>query len=80
MKRDNTPTRRLLAEAGVEPGMRVLEIGCGGGEVSEQLAIPLGASGAVIATDRDWIVRRAGGVRRERSDDGAGSHHRNAGT
>ena len=34
MNRDNEVTQRDLAEAGVGPGQRVLEIGCGGGEVS----------------------------------------------
>jgi len=31
MQRDNGVTRRYLAEAGVRPGQRVLEIGSGGG-------------------------------------------------
>ena len=52
MKRDNGVTRRYLAEAGVGPGQRVLEIGCGGGEVTEALAELVGPTGAVVAIDR----------------------------
>lgn len=52
MKRENGVTRRYLAEAGVTPGQRVLEIGCGGGEVTEELASMVGPTGAVVAIDR----------------------------
>jgi tRNA A58 N-methylase Trm61 len=34
----NPITRRLLLEAGLQPGMRVLDIGCGSGDVSLLLA------------------------------------------
>ena len=53
MKRDNTTTRRYLSEAGVKPGMRAIEIGCGGGEVTEILAELVGSSGAVVAIDHN---------------------------
>ncbi len=52
MERDNTTTRRFLEDAGIAPGMRVLEIGCGGGEVTEVLARLVGPAGAVAAIDR----------------------------
>ena len=46
-------TRRFLAEAGVTRGMRVIELGCGGGEVTQILAELVGPSGMVVAIDRD---------------------------
>ncbi|MCB9105559.1 MAG: hypothetical protein H6633_15155 [Anaerolineales bacterium] len=53
MKRDNTTTRRYLSDAGVKlGGMHVIEIGCGGGEVTEVLAELVGSSGAVVAIDQ----------------------------
>jgi SAM-dependent methyltransferase len=51
MKRDNTMTRRYLADAGISQGMRVLEIGCGDGEVTQILAELVGPTGAVVAID-----------------------------
>ena len=53
MKRDNLMTRRLLTESGIGMGMRVLEVGCGGGEVTQILAELVGPSGHVLALDRD---------------------------
>jgi len=53
MKRDNTMTRRYLVDAGIAPGMRVLEIGCGNGEVTQELAELVGPSGSVVALDRN---------------------------
>jgi SAM-dependent methyltransferase len=53
VKRDNTMTRRYLVDAGVTQAMRVIEIGCGGGEVTEILAELVGRSGFVVAIDRD---------------------------
>lgn len=53
MQRDNTMTRRFLTDAGVTNGMRVMEIGCGGGEVTQLLAELVGPSGFVVALDRD---------------------------
>ena len=46
-------TRRLIREAGIGPGMRVLDIGCGVGEVSRLLAEAVGPSGQVVAVDRE---------------------------
>ncbi|MEZ4705694.1 MAG: methyltransferase domain-containing protein [Caldilineaceae bacterium] len=53
MKRDNTMTRRFLADAGIVPGMRVLEIGCGNGEVTQELAELVGPNGSIVALDRN---------------------------
>ena len=46
-------TRRLIRECNIQPGMRVLEIGCGAGDVSMLLAEAVGPSGLVIAIDRE---------------------------
>jgi SAM-dependent methyltransferase len=45
-------TARLLREAGVAPGMRVLDIGCGTGDVSVLAADLVGPSGTVVGIDR----------------------------
>ncbi|MEO0511247.1 MAG: class I SAM-dependent methyltransferase [Verrucomicrobiota bacterium] len=52
MKRSNAATERLFKNAGIEAGMRVLELGCGPGEVTEVLSELIGASGQVLAIDR----------------------------
>ncbi|MEU8325929.1 class I SAM-dependent methyltransferase [Nonomuraea sp. NPDC048881] len=44
-------TIERLAEAGVGPGMRCLEVGAGGGSVAEWLARRVGSAGSVLATD-----------------------------
>jgi len=44
-------TRRLVRECGIEPGMRVLDIGCGAGDVSMLLAEAVGPSGTVVGVD-----------------------------
>ena len=45
-------TRRLLVEAGVTSGMRVLDVGTGRGDVAFLVADLVGASGAVVGVDR----------------------------
>jgi SAM-dependent methyltransferase len=49
-------TARLLADAGLAPGMTCLDLGCGGGDVTRQLAAAVGAQGQVIGVDMDATV------------------------
>jgi SAM-dependent methyltransferase len=44
-------TQQRLADVGVGPGWRCLEIGAGGGSVARWLAGRVGATGSVLATD-----------------------------
>jgi ubiquinone/menaquinone biosynthesis C-methylase UbiE len=46
-------SRRLIRECGIGPGMRVLDIGCGAGDVSMLLAEAVGDTGSVVAFDRE---------------------------
>jgi SAM-dependent methyltransferase len=45
-------TRRFFREAGIEPGMRVLDVGCGAGDTSVLFLEMVGADGEVIGVDR----------------------------
>jgi SAM-dependent methyltransferase len=45
-------TAQLLREAGIGPGMRVLDVGCGAGDVSFLLADLVGPYGEVLGVDR----------------------------
>ncbi|HXG66221.1 MAG TPA: class I SAM-dependent methyltransferase [Blastocatellia bacterium] len=45
-------TEQVLINAGIESGMRVLDVGCGAGDVSFLLAKMVGPSGAVIGIDK----------------------------
>lgn len=49
-------TRRLFAEAGVQAGMRVIDLGSGAGDVCMLLAEMVGLSGTVIGLDLDEDV------------------------
>lgn len=54
-------TTRLLVDAGIGPGMRVLDVGCGGGDVSFLLAELVGCDGAVVGIDQSaQVLERAG--------------------
>jgi SAM-dependent methyltransferase len=44
-------TRRVLLEAGLKPGMRVLDMACGAGTVTCWIAEQVGARGSVVAAD-----------------------------
>jgi SAM-dependent methyltransferase len=46
-------TRRLIRECGIGPGMQVLDVGCGTGDVSMLLAEVVGDTGSVVAFDRE---------------------------
>ncbi|MFZ5747191.1 MAG: methyltransferase domain-containing protein [Pseudomonadota bacterium] len=48
----NAPTARFLTDAGIAAGMRVLDIGCGNGDVSRLVAALAGPDGEVVAIDR----------------------------
>jgi SAM-dependent methyltransferase len=45
-------TRMILAEAGIRPGMRVLDLGCGAGDVTFVAAGLVGFDGFVVGVDR----------------------------
>jgi protein-L-isoaspartate O-methyltransferase len=46
-------TRRLFAEAGIEPGMRVVDLGSGAGDICILLAEIVGSGGSVTGLDVD---------------------------
>ena len=57
-------TRQLFEEAGISQGMRVLDVGCGSGDVAFLAADLVGPSGEVVGVDRertavDWANARA---------------------
>ena len=45
-------TRMIFAEAGIRPGMRVLDLGCGAGDVAFVAADLVGPEGCVVGVDR----------------------------
>jgi SAM-dependent methyltransferase len=45
-------TRMIFAEAGIRPGMRVLDLGCGAGDVAFVAADLVGPGGSVVGVDR----------------------------
>jgi len=46
-------TRQLFEEAGISPGMRILDVGCGSGGVAFLAAELVGLSGEVVGADRE---------------------------
>jgi SAM-dependent methyltransferase len=59
-------TRRMLVDAGIEPGMRVLDVGSGAGDVAWLIAEVVGSDGEVVGSDRAEMAvatarRRAAG-------------------
>ncbi|RFC63416.1 class I SAM-dependent methyltransferase [Fulvimarina endophytica] len=48
----NGPSSRFFAAVGIVPGMRVLDIGCGNGDLSRFVAGLAGPGGEVVALDR----------------------------
>ena len=49
-------TERLLRSAGIHAGMRVLDLGCGAGDVSVLAAELIGPAGTVVGIDRNEVV------------------------
>jgi ubiquinone/menaquinone biosynthesis C-methylase UbiE len=56
-------TRRAVVEAGVGAGWRVLDLGCGSGDVTRLVADLVGPNGAVVGVDRDEDAVRAAQAR-----------------
>jgi ubiquinone/menaquinone biosynthesis C-methylase UbiE len=52
----NPSTERFLRRAGIAPGMRVLDLGCGVGEVSLLIAGIVGPGGRVTGVDMDPVA------------------------
>src|SRR5215470_3950998 len=48
-------TRRFVEEAGIGPGMRVLDVGTGAGDVAFLLADVVGSGGEVVGFDRSEV-------------------------
>ena len=46
-------TRRLIRESGIRPGMRVLDLGAGPGDVAFLVAEAVGPTGSVVGVDRE---------------------------
>src|SRR5688572_15686623 len=46
-------TADVLERAGVRRGMRCLDMGCGGGDVTCQIALVAGSDGSVVGADAD---------------------------
>jgi SAM-dependent methyltransferase len=49
-------TARLLDEVGIRERMTCLDAGCGGGDITSDLARRVGPGGRVVAIDRDGVV------------------------
>jgi ubiquinone/menaquinone biosynthesis C-methylase UbiE len=58
-------TERLLRSAGIRAGMRVLDLGCGAGDVSLLAAKLVGPTGSVVGIDRNGEVLK---LAQERAD------------
>src|SRR5947208_9812845 len=57
-------TRQLFEQAGIGPGMRILDVGCGAGDVAFLAAELVGPNGEVVGADHsaaavEWAVARA---------------------
>jgi ubiquinone/menaquinone biosynthesis C-methylase UbiE len=61
-------TRRALLDGGLTGGMRVLDVGCGSGDVARIAAEVVGPSGSVVGIDRDEEAVLAARVRAKEQD------------
>ena len=52
----DTNTRRMLEEAGARPGMKVLDVGTGAGDIAIMAAEMVGPGGAVIGLDQNPAI------------------------
>src|SRR5712691_13549134 len=57
-------TRQLFEQAGISSGMRILDVGCGAGDVAFLAAALVGPNGEVVGADHsaaavEWAVARA---------------------
>jgi tRNA A58 N-methylase Trm61 len=71
-------TRRLLQRAGIESGMRVLDVGSGSGDVAFLASELVGSTGEVVGVDRaaravEWASARAVAGSRQREIPGGQS-------
>ena len=57
-------TERMLRAAGIVPGMHVLDIGCGMGDVSFLVSELVGPEGSVVGVDLDSAALRLADERR----------------
>ena len=62
-----TFTRRLLEDAGIEEGMKVLDVGSGAGDVALLAAEFVGPTGSVVGVDQDSEVLETASARAEAS-------------
>lgn len=49
-------TQRLLSQAGLQPGMRILDVGCGAGDVSLLASEMVGPKGSLVGIDHNASV------------------------
>ena len=56
-------TRDFLQRVGIEPGMRVLDLGCGAGDVAFLAAEMVGPSGEVVGIDRSEVATSTAAAR-----------------
>jgi SAM-dependent methyltransferase len=61
-------TERLLRSAGIDVGVRVLDLGCGAGEVSMLVAELVGPAGFVVGIDRSQEVLNVARKRTQEAD------------
>lgn len=71
MANANSPTPRMLDDADIAPGMRVLDVGCAMGLLTRELARRVGPEGSVLGIDRD--AARLEMARAERAPEGSGT-------